>query len=200
MKYELPRALTERLDIRMLGGGDYEAFVRGYNACIKSQNRFDEGRMDTEFMTREWFDALIARRRSEADADVSYMLNIFLRSTGESIGYCDITPHQREEFQYGRIGCTLHNPYWGKGYGTECIRALVKLAFSTLGLHRLEAHIDGDNTASKNAVTKAGLKFECVRRGFILENGAWTDKQIYFINAPHWGGPAPGGENNTTEE
>lgn len=44
------------------------------------------------------------------------------------MGYCDITTQQREAFQWGRIGCTVLNPYWGRGYGTECARALVSLA------------------------------------------------------------------------
>ena len=92
------------------------------------------------------------------------------------MGYCDITTQQRENFQWGRIGCTVLNPYWGRGYGTECARALVS--------HRLEAHVNPDNPASQRVLAKAGFTREGVRKAFIFENGVWTDNLIYTIIAP----------------
>ncbi len=60
-----------------------------------------------------------------------------------------------------------------------------------LHLHRLEAHVNLDNPASKRVLEKAGFSFECVRKGFILENGVWTDQEVWFINNHHWT-PWPG--------
>ena len=91
---------------------------------------------------------------------------------------------QREAFQWGRIGCTVLNPYWGRGYGTECARALVSLGFRELGFHRLEAHVNLDNPASQRVLTKAGFVRESIRKAFIFAHGVWTDNLIYTIIAP----------------
>lgn len=49
-----------------------------------------------------------------------------------------------------------------------------------LGFHRLEAHINLDNPASKAVVKKNAFQFEGIRKQFILENGIWTDNEIYY--------------------
>lgn len=188
---EFLTAETPRLVIRPVSEEDYEAFVAGYRACSAPRNQFDEGAFDTAFMTRSWYAALLDRRRREAAGDVCYMLNVFDRQDGRSLGYCDVTTQWREAFQCARIGYTIHNPYWGRGLGTECVRALVRLAFDRLNFHRLEAHIHPDNAASQRVAQKAGLAFETVRKGYILEQGVWTDNAVYYINNPDWKEPAP---------
>lgn len=172
---------TERLIIRPVTKEDYTAFVEGFGNCGKPKNRFDE-QFDTDEMTREWFGALVERREREAAADYAYKFQIFEKSTGKSVGYCNVFPHYREDFQYGHIGYAIHNNYWGRGYATECVRGLVKLGFDDIGLHRLEAHVNLDNPASSRVLEKAGFTFECVRKGFIYEDGEWTDNKIYYIN------------------
>ncbi len=67
-------------------------------------------------MTERWYREHLARRQREADADYSYMLHIFSAEDGKSIGYCDITPHRREDFQYVRIGYTIFNNHWGRAF------------------------------------------------------------------------------------
>ena len=180
------RAETKRLVIRPLTMEDYAAFVAGYRDSASPRNRFDEGNLDTSFMTERWYEKLLERRKSEAERDYSYVFNIFRKSDGASLGHCDVTPHRREEYQYGRVGYTLHNQYWGVGYGTETVKALIRIGFEALGLHRLEAHVNIDNLPSKRVLHKAGMIFECVRKGLILEAGHWTDNEVYYINNENW--------------
>ena len=178
------RVETERLELRLLQKSDYEAFLEGYRSCGPAKNPFDEGRIDTAFMTRAWFELLAAGRRREAGADLSYQLQIFRKEDGRSVGYCDVTPLARGEIQSGRLGYALHNTYWGQGYGTECVRALVRFGFETLKLHRLEANIDPENLASQRAAEQAGLRFECVREAYLFRGGLWRDQRIYVCTNP----------------
>lgn len=175
---------TPQLTLRPLRPEDYAAFLSGFRACGPARNRFDDGQFDLSFLREDWYAGLLARRQREAEADISYVLNLFRREDGVSVGYCDITTQQREDFQWGRIGYTVLNPYWGRGYGTECARALVSLGFRELGFHRLEAHVNLDNPASQRVLTKAGFVREGIRKAFIRENGVWTDNLIYTIIAP----------------
>lgn len=176
----------EQITIRPLCPSDYHNFVTGFQESLPSKNRFDDGQFDTGYMTPEWYQGLLAKRAQEAAADYSYMLHIFRNGDRKPLGYCDITPHRREEFQYARIGYTILNNFWGNGYGTQCVGGLVRLGFEVLNLHRLEAHVDPENPASKRVLRKAGFQFECVRKGFILEDDGWADREIYYINNGHW--------------
>ena len=106
---------TPQLTLRPLQPEDYAAFLSGFRACGPARNRFDDGQFDLSFLTEDWYAGLLARRQREAEADISYVLNLFRREDGASVGYCDITTQQREAFQWGRIGCTVLNPYWGPG-------------------------------------------------------------------------------------
>ncbi len=173
---------SARLTVRPITAADYSCFVKGFAGCLPSKNRFDDGAFDTDFMTVEWFNRLLERRLDEAKQDYCYMLNIFRNSDGLSIGYCDITPHRRECFQYARIGYTIHNNYWGSGYATECVSNMIKIGFDQLNLHRLEAHVNLDNPASKRVLQKSGFSYEGIRKSFIYEDGIWTDNEVYFIN------------------
>lgn len=177
---------TPRLIIRPLLKSDFHAFVQGYACCLPPQTPFDEGRINTDHMTESWFEKLLKNRMHEAETDYAYMLNIFRKEDGLSVGYCDITPFFREHFQYGRFGYTIHNPFWNIGYATECVSAVKSICFDTLHLHRIEAHVHPDNTASKKVLQKCGFHFECIRKGFLLENGVWTDSEIYYLNNDSW--------------
>ncbi len=171
---------TTRCTIRFLEDGDYAQFVAGYQGSLPSKNRFDDGQIDTSYMTRGWYSKLLSRRQAEAENDYCYLLNIFSNEDGRSIGYCDITTLFREDFQFAKIGYTIFNNYWNRGFATETVGALTKIGFNILKFHRLEAHINLDNPASKAVVRKNGYLFEGIRRGFILEDGVWTDNEIYY--------------------
>lgn len=82
-----------------------------------------------------------------------------------------------------RIGYTIHNHYWRNGYGKETVKAAIELAFKELAFHRIEAHINVDNTPSYLLVENVGMEFESVRKGFIFEFGKWTDHLVYYINS-----------------
>lgn len=172
-----------RVTVRTLTSGDRDALVSGYGSCSEARNRFDEGCIDVSLLTEKWFSEELALRCRDAERDDCYMFNIFRNSDGACLGYCDITVLKRDVFQFAKVGYTIFNKYWKNGYGTESLRALSKIGFHDLGLHRLEAHVNSDNPASKRVLEKAGYSFECVRSCFILEDGIWTDNEVWYQNS-----------------
>lgn len=177
---------TERLEIRALKLTDYKIWLEGFKEQKESQSPHDEGWFDTIFITEEWYVDKLKEREELGKKDYTYMLNIFRKEDGASIGYCDITTHMREDFQYARVGYTIHNQFWNQGYGKETIKALVSIGFEDLKFHRLEAHINIDNIPSKKVILSAGFKFEGIREKFILEDDVWTDNEIYYILNGNW--------------
>lgn len=174
---------TERLIIRPLESSDYNEWMYGFTGRTESQSKHDPGKMDMSECTEDWFDELVYKHQELAKNDVAHVFGIFHKRDGRHIGMVDFSTLARNDFQWARIGYTIHNQFWKKGYGKEAVKESLQIAFNELGFHRIEAHINLDNNPSTKLAESAGLKFECIRRGFLFENGKWTDHLVYCLNA-----------------
>jgi RimJ/RimL family protein N-acetyltransferase len=72
------------------------------------------------------------------------------------------------------------------GYATETAKALLKLGFDTLGLHRISATCDVLNKASFNVLEKIGMKREGHLKEDIYLRNRWRDSYIYAILEQDW--------------
>ncbi|MGI5205142.1 GNAT family N-acetyltransferase [Spirillospora sp. CA-108201] len=88
------------------------------------------------------------------------------------------------------LGWTLDPSYGGKGYATEAVRALIDIAFGSLGLRRLHADCFYDNEPSWRLMERVGMRREqhTVRDSLHRTKG-WLDGLTYAILAEEW--PAP---------
>jgi len=57
------------------------------------------------------------------------------------------------------LGYRLRRAAWGKGYATEGARALIRRAFTELGVQRVVAQTMSVNLASRRVMEKAGLTY-----------------------------------------
>ena len=77
------------------------------------------------------------------------------------IGYCGLTRFDDIDGQPEiEIGYRLARAFWGRGLATEAVQAVRDYAFEILGLPRLVAIIDPQNTASIHVAQKVGLRYE----------------------------------------
>jgi ribosomal-protein-alanine N-acetyltransferase len=71
------------------------------------------------------------------------------------------------------IGYDISRDFWGKGYATEALREIIKLAFSgglPCGvLNRIQGDTVPGNSASEAVLIKLGFKQE----GLLRESGHW---------------------------
>jgi RimJ/RimL family protein N-acetyltransferase len=65
--------------------------------------------------------------------------------------------HDEEEPATGWLGYRLLRAAWGQGYATEGARALLELAFDTLGLERVRAETMAVNTRSRAVLERLGM-------------------------------------------
>nr|WP_237539370.1 GNAT family protein [Streptomyces sp. SID4951] len=112
-------------------------------------------------------------------------LAVVVRETGTLVGDVTFVWNSREHRQ-GGIGYVFHPAHTGHGYATEASRALLKLGFEELQLHRIQAELDGRNTASARLLERLGMR----REGHLRENefldGEWSDEVIYAMLAREW--------------
>ncbi len=77
-----------------------------------------------------------------------------------SIGLFDID-HDSDSCE---IGYSLGSRWWGKGYATEAVEAVLDYAFRELYAHRVQATYHPYNIGSKRVLEKCGMKYEGVMR------------------------------------
>ena len=111
----------------------------------------------------------------QADPD-QHLMAIRLRDGDEHIGNIKLGPINRIH-RSADIGIIIgERAHWGKGYATEAITLMTEHAFSTLGLHKLNAGCYAPNEGSARAFEKAGWTREGLRRRQYLSDGGWVDE------------------------
>ena len=91
------------------------------------------------------------------------------------VGVINLNHIVRGTFQNASLGYYVGLPYQGNGYMQQGLEQLMRLAFTTLGLHRLEANIQPDNERSKKLVAACGFRCEGLSEGFLFIDGQWRD-------------------------
>ena len=108
------------------------------------------------------------------------------REDEQIVGAVNINNIVRGSFLSASLGYYVGAKYEGQGYMYEGLSAVVKLATSTLGLHRLEANIQPDNLRSQKLVERCGFEREGYSKDFLYINGAWRDhvRWCYIAKRP----------------
>lgn len=75
----------------------------------------------------------------------------------------------------------LDQAFQNQGLMTEAVDAVVKYAFSTLHLHRIESNIMPGNIPSIRVAEKCGFVKEGLARKYLKINGVWEDHLHYVV-------------------
>jgi len=103
-----------------------------------------------------------------------YDFAVVLRSTDALIGLCRLIMRP-DELRQAEILYLLNRHYWGHGYVTEAVRAVLGFGFQELGLHRVYATCRPANVASSRVLEKVGMRQEGHLRRHRWMKGAWHD-------------------------
>ena len=110
---------------------------------------------------------------------------VVLRETGELIGTATLYRFDRANHRCD-IGYMLGRQHWGKGYMPEALEALIEYGFRKLELHRIEADIHPDNTASARILERLHFRREGHLRQRWFVHGEISDSIIYGLLRPDW--------------
>ncbi|GGY13937.1 GNAT family N-acetyltransferase [Paludibacterium paludis] len=105
-------------------------------------------------------------------------LAIERKDDGQPIGAIGLSSLSREH-RCAELGYWLLPQFWGEGYMREALAGFVEYAFRELGLHRIEAEVELDNTASQKQLAAAGFTLEGIRRECEMKNGAFLSLAGY---------------------
>jgi len=80
------------------------------------------------------------------------------KASGRFVGWFHLRPAPGSPPGETELGYRLRRDAWGKGYATEGSRALVRKAFTELGVRRVTAGTMAVNERSRRVMDKAGLR------------------------------------------
>lgn len=142
----IPVLETERLILRAPRRGDIKAIVRLVNDRRVAANT---ARIPHPYRTddAERFIASV----NQPDGETAFAITL----EGALIGMCGVEPRESA----AEIGCWLGVPYWGRGYATEAVRAVIDYAFGVLDHDELQARARVTNPASRRVLEKCGFQW-----------------------------------------
>lgn len=112
-------------------------------------------------------------------------LSLFIRLTEGRVllGGVTLSNIRYGAAQTGILGYWLGSTFTANGYGEAAVRALSRHAVETIGLNRLEAACQPENTRSQRLLEKIGFQSEGRARSYLRINGTWRDHDIYALIA-----------------
>ena len=87
----------------------------------------------------------------------------------------------KTQYKNAEIWYKIRPEFWGKGYATEAVKAIIKFGFKNLLLHRIEAGCAVGNVASYKVLEKAGMYREAHTRKLLPLKSGWSDNYGYAI-------------------
>jgi len=112
------------------------------------------------------------------------------RGTDVAVGIVQVRSLERG-FKTAEWGVALGTPYWGRGLFTGAAALVMRFAFETVGVQRLEARSRVDNARANAAFQKIGAVLEGVLRETFERDGRRYDQCLWSILAGERG---PSGE------
>jgi [ribosomal protein S5]-alanine N-acetyltransferase len=162
---------TERLILREYGPDDFYA-VHAY-ASDPRVAKFVEWGPNQPQDTREFLDACLRDQRTLPRTTYTLALT---EAGGAPFGSVALFARRADA---AAMGYVVRPDHWSQGYASEAAAAILHYAFSTLGLHRVQATCRPENLASARVLEKIGMVREDLLRDHIQIRGQWHDSLLY---------------------
>lgn len=130
-------------------------------------------------------DAWFQRMAAQQAAGSALEFVIEAKQTGIVLGRCGLFAYEEANAQ-ARVGYILGRPHWRQGFMREALTALIDCAFHELGVRRLEAEVEAQNTASAKLLLGLGFTREGVLRERWITNGKTMDAEVYGLLRREW--------------
>lgn len=130
----------------------------------------------------EWFETMMKSPPEEKPFAVDARTPEGWRHIG-SVGLHDYRPIPR----HAEIGIVIGDKtYWDKGYGTEIMGLIIKVAFEVFNLNRVHLRVYGNNPRARHVYEKIGFKHEGTLRQHVYREGQYYDEHMMGLLREEW--------------
>ena len=178
---EFPQLETERFILREIALDDVEFYFHHFNndkiiegCCFPGPKTLEAAKEELERYCISPF-----------KEDKGIRWGIVRKGDNELIGTCGYYDWNKTVCR-AEIGYDLDPAYWGQGVMTEALHAVLRYGFEKMGLNRIQAIIDSNNTQSIKLVYRLGFKKEGVLRQRSYFNGQFRDDACFSLLREEW--------------
>jgi [ribosomal protein S5]-alanine N-acetyltransferase len=105
---------------------------------------------------------------------------------GAIVGFFNLSQIARGALQSAYLGYSVGKPFARQGYMREGLDLLLRYAFESLGLHRVEANIQPGNAPSIALASGAGFRREGFSPRYLKIGGRWRDHERWAVLVDDW--------------
>ena len=129
-----------------------------------------------------WFEKVLARDRDEQPLAIEVQIDDGWNLIG-NCGFFNLDWRNRN----AELGIFIGDKaYWNQGYGTEVMRLLLRIGFSTLNLHRIYLRVYENNPRAVRVYEKTGFVHEGRQRQAEFRDGHYLDLLFMSVLRPEW--------------
>jgi [ribosomal protein S5]-alanine N-acetyltransferase len=173
--------------VRPLGPDDAAAMLE-----LRQRNRehflTGEPVREASFFTLEHQRAVLTAAEAERRAGRRVLLGVL--DGDELAGYVALSEIVRGAFQNAYLGYAIDREHTGRGLATAAVADALDRAWS-LGLHRVQANVMPQNTASRRVLEKNGFRREGMALRYLQIRGRWADHEMHAITVEERGPHLP---------
>ncbi|RYE56813.1 MAG: N-acetyltransferase [Sphingobacteriales bacterium] len=131
----------------------------------------------------EWY----VRDTNHLEKSDAFVYRVVEEETGETVGHISLGGISRKN-RSARISRVLigSNENKGKGYCKQMIRAVIKIGFEDLKLHRISLGVYDFNTSALRCYQSAGFTIEGTMKDVLLHKGKWWSLVEMAIMEDEW--------------
>ena len=167
---------TERLVLKVLDENSAGLVSDYYERNYEFVREWDSIK-DDEFYTVEYQRESLRKELSKITDGGAFRVWLFIKGDAlfRTIGTIGLNNIVHGAFLSCHLGYKLDQDEINRGYMTEALKKVIEYAFTTLGLHRIEANILPRNVRSMRVVKKLGFYDEGLAEKYLRINGKWED-------------------------
>ena len=170
---------TKKLTLRRIESADAEMMFQNWvtDSEVTRYLRFQPHKDIEE--TREIIQIWLEDYKKEN----TYLWGICLRN-GELIGTIGMFINETD--LKADIGYCIGRNWWGKGYVSEALKAVIDYMFTNTDIERIEAYHAAENPASGKVMEKAGMAHEGFAKHKYRNHNGFHDSNQYGIIREMW--------------
>jgi ribosomal-protein-alanine N-acetyltransferase len=130
------------------------------------------------YFTEEGQRQVVSKALDEHAAGATHP-RVILEDDGRLVGRITLSGIERGPFQNCRLGYLVAEDANGRGLATSAVREVVDIAFTELGLHRVEAATLLDNVRSQRVLERNGFVRFGVAPAYLNIAGEWRDHVMF---------------------
>lgn len=181
MKFaEFENIQTERLFLRKMTGSDAAPYFERL-ASSEAVTRYMLFSPQQEFAEAE---ESVEKALARYESKLSYRWVLDLPGEG-LIGVIDLLRFDPENSSCS-FAYMIGQNWWGKGYGTEAVKAVLGFAFEKMELSFVEVDHMAENPASGAVMRKCGMTYQRTEQNRYQKNGIYHDACVYRITREEW--------------